>query len=149
MRRIPCLFAPALGIAGETVGMLIVLSLVASSQPRFCRTVWRRYATRWAREMASWPASRRPRCLSPMPVVPDLRHLDDRRRVETFDDEPEAQRELPGGDREARDPRPHRDRLVDAEQRAEDGRDEQGGTEEAQRGDGPRHEAGTVQHGTQ
>src|SRR5947199_6935468 len=58
-----------------------------------------------------------------------------RRRIEAFDDEPEAERELPYGDREGRERRPHGDRLLEAEQRGEYGSDEQGGADESQRGE--------------
>src|SRR5689334_14912002 len=74
----------------------------------------------------------------------------DRGGLEPLDDQPHAQRELPGGYREGRD-RLERGDMPDAaaEQRGDDGGEEQGGSDEPDDRDDPRHEPGPVHQGAE
>src|SRR5664280_2940892 len=69
--------------------------------------------------------------------------------LEAFDGQVDAERELPHGDRECREPGPHGKLVVDPEVLCDDGGEDDGRTDEAEHGKPPGDEAGFVHQGAQ
>src|SRR5664279_2581467 len=73
----------------------------------------------------------------------------DAARLETLDCQVDAERELPHGDRECREPGPYGQLVVDTEVLRENGGKDDGRPDEADQGENPGDEAGLVHQGAQ